>query len=78
MRTIYVFSFLLIIFIGYSSEKEQPNILFIMSDDHCERAIGVYGSRLAKLNPTPTLDKLANEGMVFNPKNSSPDEVIWV
>jgi N-acetylglucosamine-6-sulfatase len=66
MRTIYVFSFLLIIFIGCSNEKEQPNILFIMSDDHCERAIGVYGSRLAKLNPTPTLDKLANEGMVFN------------
>jgi N-acetylglucosamine-6-sulfatase len=37
-----------------------------MSDDHCERAIGVYGSRLAKLNPTPNIDRLAHKGMVFN------------
>jgi len=44
----------------------KPNILFIMSDDHCERAIGVYGSRLAKLDPTPNLDKLAKDGMIFN------------
>jgi arylsulfatase A-like enzyme len=43
----------------------RPNILFIMSDDHCTQAIGAYGSRLAKLNPTPTLDRLAAEGMLF-------------
>lgn len=43
----------------------KPNILFIMSDDHCAQAIGAYGSRLAKLNPTPTLDRLAAEGMLF-------------
>jgi len=47
------------------SAKKQPNILFIMSDDHTSQAIGVYGRRLAKLNPTPTLDKLAQEGMLF-------------
>ena len=28
-------------------------------------AIGAYGGRLAKLNPTPTLDRLAKEGMLF-------------
>lgn len=44
----------------------RPNILFIMSDDHCDRAIGAYGGRLAKLDPTPNLDKLADEGMVFH------------
>ena len=33
-----------------------PNILFIMSDDHTTQAIGAYGSRLAKLNPTPNID----------------------
>lgn len=49
-----------------SKKAERPNILFIMSDDHCDRAIGVYGGRLAALNPTPILDKLAGEGMVFN------------
>ena len=45
---------------------DKPNILFIMSDDHCKRAMGVYGSRLAKLNPTPNLDRFARSGMVFD------------
>ncbi|MCP4849184.1 MAG: sulfatase [Verrucomicrobiaceae bacterium] len=44
---------------------KPPNILFIMSDDHTSQAIGAYGSRLAKLNPTPTIDRLAREGMLF-------------
>ncbi|MDP7050620.1 MAG: hypothetical protein QF600_01720 [Verrucomicrobiota bacterium] len=35
---------------------QRPNILFIMSGNHAWQAIGVYGSRLAKLNPTPTID----------------------
>ena len=43
----------------------KPNILFIMSDDHTSQAIGAYASRLAKLNPTPTIDRLAKEGMLF-------------
>ena len=42
-----------------------PNIIYIMSDDHAAHAIGAYGGRLAKLNPTPTLDRLAKEGMLF-------------
>lgn len=37
-----------------------------MSDDHTSQAIGAYGGRLAKLNPTPKLDKLAAEGMRFD------------
>ena len=51
------------------AEKEAvakpPNIIFIMSDDHTTQGLGVYGSRLASLNPTPNLDQLANEGMLF-------------
>ena len=43
----------------------RPNIIFIMSDDHCARAIGAYASRLASLDPTPNIDKLAEEGMLF-------------
>lgn len=43
-----------------------PNILYIMSDDHTTQAFGCYGSRLAPLNPTPTLDKLAKDGIVFD------------
>ena len=43
-----------------------PNILFVMSDDHTTQAIGAYGSRLAKLNPTPHIDSLANRAMRFD------------
>ena len=48
----------LLVTTGFAQKAQQPNILFIMSDDHCERAIGVYDSRLATLNPSPNLDKL--------------------
>ena len=44
----------------------KPNILFIMADDHTTQGIGVYGSRLAALNPTPTIDALAKGGMRFD------------
>ena len=44
---------------------DKPNILFIMSDDHCAQAVGVYGGRLAHLNPTPVIDSLAREGVVM-------------
>ena len=36
-----------------------------MSDDHAAHAIGAYGGRLAPLNPTPTLDRLAAEGVIM-------------
>jgi arylsulfatase A-like enzyme len=42
---------------------DRPNILFIMSDDHAAHAIGAYGGRLSPLDPTPTLDRLAREGV---------------
>lgn len=45
---------------------KQPNIIYIMADDHTSQAFGIYNSRLSKLNPTPTLDKIANEGMIFD------------
>lgn len=48
-----------------ASGQDRPNILYIMSDDHTAPAIGAYGSRLASLNPTPTIDRLAREGMLF-------------
>ena len=45
--------------------SEQPNIIFIMSDDHTTQGIGVYGSRLAPLQPTPNIDRIANEGVLL-------------
>ncbi len=47
------------------AEPKQPNVIFIMSDDHTSQAIGVYGSRLAKLNPTPNIDRIGKEGIVM-------------
>ncbi|MFY0688931.1 MAG: sulfatase [Cyclobacteriaceae bacterium] len=47
------------------TSSDQPNIIYIMSDDHCAQAIGAYGMRLASLNPTPTIDRIANEGILF-------------
>ena len=48
-----------------STAAERPNIIFVMSDDHTSQAIGVYGSRLAALNPTPTIDSIAKEGIIM-------------
>jgi arylsulfatase A-like enzyme len=40
----------------------RPNILFIMSDDHAQRAISAY---TAELTETPNLDRIAEGGMIF-------------
>jgi len=45
---------------------DKPNILFIMSDDHTAQAIGAYATLLKSLNPTPTIDTLAKEGICFD------------
>ena len=45
-----------------SEDRERPNLLFIMADDHAAHALGCYGSRI---NATPNLDRIAREGMRF-------------
>ena len=57
---------LLTSFIVEAVAKDRPNVLFIMSDDHTAQAVGAYATVLKSLNPTPTLDRLAAEGMVFD------------
>jgi len=44
-------------------DYKQPNIVFIMSDDHAYQAISAYGHGL---NNTPNIDRIANEGAIFN------------
>jgi len=46
-------------------QPERPNILFIFTDDHAPHAIGAYGGSLSKVDPTPNIDRLAREGMLF-------------
>ncbi|MCL2649685.1 MAG: sulfatase [Candidatus Azobacteroides sp.] len=48
-----------------NKNKQHPNILYIMSDDHAEAAISAYGSSISKLAPTPNIDRIANEGAQF-------------
>lgn len=44
------------------SKREAPNILFVFTDDHAAHAISAYGS---KINQTPNIDRLADEGVLF-------------
>ena len=44
-------------------EVKQPNILFIMTDDHTTQAISAYGS---ELTTTPNIDRIAEEGARFD------------
>lgn len=48
---------------GSVVEKQPPNILFIMSDDHAYQAISAYSDHLTE---TPNIDRIAQEGMLFN------------
>lgn len=55
-----------VIGVGNETRAKQPNILFIMADDHCREGISAYGSWLKDYCRTPNIDRLANEGMRFN------------
>ncbi|MCH2207940.1 MAG: sulfatase [Lentisphaerales bacterium] len=56
--------FLIILFILClnSAAQNKPNIIFIFTDDHAQRAISAYPD---SLNKTPNIDRLAQEGMLF-------------
>ena len=47
------------------TRDDRPNVVLIFSDDHAIQALGAYGGRLASLDPTPQLDRLAAQGMLF-------------
>jgi arylsulfatase A-like enzyme len=42
--------------------KKRSNIIYIMTDDHGYQALSCYSG---KLNQTPNIDRIANEGAVF-------------
>ncbi|MDR0511111.1 MAG: sulfatase [Rikenellaceae bacterium] len=45
--------------------EKRYNIIHIMTDDHSYQTISAYGGRFAKIAPTPNIDRLAREGMIF-------------
>lgn len=48
-----------------SNKDERPNIIYIMCDDHSYQTISAYGGKLSELAPTPNIDRLAKEGILF-------------
>jgi arylsulfatase A-like enzyme len=71
--------FVLFLLIGCSSGKpevddkrstnsiatERPNVIFIMADDLTTQAVSAYGDIYKDIAPTPNMDRLAKEGMLF-------------
>ena len=55
--------FFLVILFSCNKKHSQPNIVFIMSDDHAFQAVSAYGHNL---NNTPNIDRIAKEGAIFN------------
>ena len=45
--------------------SDRPNIVFIMSDDHAVSAVSAYQEWLAKIAPTPNIDRIAENGMLM-------------
>lgn len=71
MRLLPIFILLTILACdNFQKEKEtgqnQPNILFIMADDHTSQAWGIYGGILEDYVKTPNIRRLADEGIVLN------------
>ena len=54
---------MVLVLVTRSAFCAPPNILFIFTDDHAFQAISAYGS---KINQTPNLDRIADEGMRFD------------
>lgn len=44
---------------------ERPNIIYIMADDLTTQAISAYGDIYQDIAPTPNIDRIADEGMLF-------------
>ena len=60
-----IFTALLLGISVQAKDAERPNILFLFTDDHALNALSAYGGPLAKIAPTPHLDRIAKEGMLF-------------
>ncbi len=46
-------------------KKSSPNVVYIMADDLTIQAISAYGGLFTEIAPTPNIDRIANEGMLF-------------
>lgn len=58
-----IFSLILLIFTVNSALADKPNIIYLMADDQSTYTMGCYGNSDVK---TPNMDRLAEEGMIFD------------
>ena len=63
MKHILIYSLLLLVSLGVSAQDKKPNIVFIEVDDLPAHYTTMMGEKNAD---TPTIDKLADEGVFFN------------
>ena len=65
MISLRLISFLYVasLLVSHLFAKERPNIIFLLSDDQSTYSLGCYGNEDVK---SPQLDRLANDGMVFD------------
>ena len=49
-----------------AAQPERPNIVYIMTDDHSYQTLSAYGGPLSKVVKTPNMDRIADEGIIFN------------
>ena len=68
-KTIIILTSLVFAIISCNSDKrlpvKKPNIIYIMADDLTTQAISAYGGIYKDIAPTPNIDKVAKEGMLF-------------
>lgn len=76
MKVLYQLKITVIIFSGIfisceeTTLNQRPNILFIIADDASKISFGAYGNKSVS---TPSIDSLANEGVLFtNAYNNNP------
>ena len=55
-----------------SAQATKPNILFIVSDDTGYGDLGPYGGGEGRGMPTPSIDRMASEGMTFHSFYAQP------
>ena len=82
MKTAFPILLLLLAFLSCKEENKKaevteaqpkkPNIIFIMSDDHAFQAISAYNHPVSQLAPTPNIDRIAKEGIIFTDHYAQP------
>lgn len=62
-------AFVLLLFVNLTQASEQPNVVFVLCDDLGYGDIQCLNLERGKI-PTPAVDRLASEGMIFTDAHS--------